>query len=120
MRRNHLLMWAVLALLSLPCCNTPGDSGAKTATEQAAEFTPSGDLQKDVQAIAGMIIESSQRMLNGEESMLEDQAEADKMIQAANDYYTRQGRGEEFQKALNAATEVNIDSLGVMLGKGER
>ena len=59
-------------------------------------------------------------MLNGEGNVLEDQAMADKMIQAANDYYTKQGRGEEFQEALNAATEVNVDSLGVLMGKGPR
>ena len=119
MKRNHLLILAALALLSLPCCS-PGGNGGETKTEQAVEFTPSGNLQKDAQAIAAIIIKSSQRMLNGEESMLEDQAEADKMIQTANEYYTQQGRGEEFQKELKAATEVNIDSLGVILGKGER
>ncbi len=118
--KRILLLVAVVVLLAMPSCNTATDKGEKATTEQAGEFTPSGDLQKDVKAIADLSIQASQRMLNGEGNVLEDQAMADKMIQAANDYYTKLGRGEEFQEALNAATEVNVDSLGVLMGKGQR
>ena len=118
--KKALLLMAIVGLLFLPSCNTAPSKGESAATEQSGEFTPSGDLQKDVQAIADMSIQSSQRMLNGEGNVLEDQAQVDKMIQAANEYYTQQGRGEEFQQSLNAATEANVDSLGVLMGKGQR
>ena len=93
--KRILFLVAVVVLLAMPSCNTSTDKGEKATTEKEGEFTPSGDLQKDVKAIADMSIQSSQRMLNGEGNVLEDQAVADKMIQAANDYYTKQGRGEE-------------------------
>jgi len=67
-----------------------------------------------------MIIKSSQRMMNGEVNPEEDQKLADQIIKATNDYYTSLNRGEEFQAALNEATEAAIDSLGVLLGKGTR
>lgn len=118
--KKALLLMAMVGLLVLPSCNTAPSKGESDTTELSGEFTPSGDLQKDVQAIADMSIQSSQRMLNGEGNVLEDQAQVDKMIHAANEYYTRQGRGEEFQQALNAATEANVDSLGVLMGKGPR
>ena len=119
MKKNILLIAAVIAALALPSCNSAGHKADKPAIEQNS-YQPSGDLNKDAQAIADMIIHSSQRMIDGEASLEEDQAHADKMIRAYNDYYQSQNRSEEFQKALNEATETAIDSLGVILGKGTR
>lgn len=124
MKKNILLIVAVAIALALPSCNTAEHKQAdKAGTEQTANdggFKPSGDLDKDAQTIADMIISSSQRMLNGEVNPEEDQKLADQMIKVANEYYKSQNRGEDFQAALNKATEAAIDSLGVVLGKGTR
>ena len=124
MKKNILLIGAVVAALAMPSCNTAEHKDGQQTTEQTTNggntFTPSGDVQKDAQAIADMIIQSSQRMMNGEVNPEEDQKLADQIIKATNDYYTSQNRGEEFQAALNQATEAAIDSLGVLLGKGTR
>lgn len=121
MKKNILLIAAIVAALALPSCNTAGHQENKSSTEQtASDYQPTGDLNKDVQTIADMIIQSSQKMIEGEASLEEDQTRADKMIKAYNDYYQAQNRGEEFQEALNEATEAAIDSLGVIMGKGTR
>ena len=124
MKKNIFLIGAVVVALAMPSCNTAEHKDGQQTTEKTTDsgnaFTPTGNVQKDAQAIADMIISSSQRMMNGEVNPEEDQKLADQMIQAANDYYTSQNRGEEFQAALNQATEAAIDSLGVLLGKGTR
>lgn len=120
MKKIILLFAAVVALLAVPSCNSAGHKEADKPAIEQTSYQPSGDLNKDAQAIADMIIHSSQRMIDGEASLEEDQAHADKMIRAYNDYYQSQNRSEEFQKALNEATETAIDSLGVILGKGTR
>lgn len=124
MKKNILLIGAVVAALAMPSCNTAEHKDGQQITEQTTSagntLTPSGDVHKDAQAIADMIIKSSQRMMNGEVNPEEDQKLADQIIKATNDYYTSLNRGEEFQAALNEATEAAIDSLGVLLGKGTR
>ena len=122
---KRILTLSVLAIMvwSIQSCNTAGNKDNHVTVEQAVDnntFKPSGDLQKDAQVIADMIISSSQRMIQGEASLEEDQALADQMIKVANDYYQSQNLGEEFQEALHEATETAIDSLGVILGKGQR
>ena len=124
MKKNIFLIGAVVVALAMPSCNTAEHKDGQQTTEKTTDsgnaFTPTGNVQKDAQAIADMIISSSQRMMNCEVNPEEDQKLADQMIQAANDYYTSQHRGEEFQAALNQATEAAIVSLGVLLGKGTR
>ncbi len=123
MNKKVLIIAAALAAMALSSCDSAQHKDGQATTEQTADdgaFKPTGDPQKDAQTIADMIVQSSERMMSGEVNPEEDQKRADKMIKAANDYYTSQKRGEEFQQALNTATEVAIDSLGVLLGKGKR
>lgn len=121
MKKSIIILAVVLGAWGLPACNT-AEHKANNATEQTQDsiFQPTGDLEKDAQTIADMTIQSSQRMLDGEASPDEEQTRADQIIKVYNDYYQKQNRGEEFQKALTAATEVAVDSLGVILGKGQR
>lgn len=118
MFKRYLLIAAAVALLAMPACQNAEKKETQTAAQQTG--FPSGDMDKDAQAIADMIIQSSQRMLEGQVNPEEDQARADQMIKSANEFYQKQGRGEEFQQALHDATEQQIDSLGVIMGKGPR
>lgn len=120
--KKTLLLVAVVAALSIASCNTPATSDSNTTTEQAAadRFKPTGNIERDAQAIADMIIQSSKQMMDGTANIEESQAQTDQMISMATQYYDSLGKREEFQKALNTATEVSIDSLGVLLGKGQR
>lgn len=106
-----------MSALLLPACDSSNNqTGAQDKVEMG--FKPSGDVQKDAQIIADKTVELSRKMMEGSSSPDESQAEVDQMIKAASDHYKSQNRHEEFHDALNAATEVAVDSLAIMMGKG--
>ena len=121
MKKYLLISAAVAALMVLPACNKTEQKNAKPKTEQSAtetdeSYTPSGNPTKDAKAIADLTIDLSRKMMKGE-SNADEQVRVDKMIKIANDFYTKQNRGEEFQAALTEATESAINDLATELGK---